>query len=210
MDQKVKEFINYQNKLAKELKFDKRFALRPVRDTNNVITDYRVMMDHENVKEIIKPDLEFQNVFAHMHSNLVDRKNTIKNDKETIHILIHEQETLFKTHPKQFINLLDPELVYIDRYRKLPRPVRDYIQQFTVNGVFMVRQDVVDKVFGYKQKDITQLKIFENNQHPTAKQIAGLTHYAIKETVGWGKNRVVLAMPKVIFNNMFSNIFCRL
>ena len=204
---KVKQFIAYQNKLAKEGKFDKRFALRPVRDTNNVITDYRIMMDHENVKEIIKPDLEFQNVFAHMHSNLADRRATIKNDKETIHLLVHEQENLFKAHPNQFINLLDPEGVYIDRYRKLPRPIRDYILQFSTNGVFMVRQDIVDKVFGYKQKDVTQLKVFENNQHPMAKQIAGLAHYAIRETVGWGKNRVVLAMPKVIINNMFSNIF---
>ena len=64
----------------------------------------------------------------------------------------------------------------------------------------MVRQDIVDKVFGYKQRDVTQLKVFENNQHPMAKQIAGLAHYAIRETVGWGKNRVVLAMPKVIIN----------
>ena len=204
---KVKQFKTHQNKLAKDLKFDKRFKFRPVRDpVTNKITDYRIMMNHKDVKEIIKPELEFQNVFAHMHSNLVDRKNTIKNDKETIHLLVHEQENLYKVHPKQFINLLDPESGYYERYLKLPRPIREYLQNFAVSGKFMVRLDIVDKVFGYKQLDVTQLKYFENNKHPFAKRIAGLAHYAIKETVGYGKNRVVLAVPKVILGNMMSNI----
>ena len=203
---KIKEFKRHQNKLAKELRFDPRFKFRPVRDTNNVITDYRIMMNHKDVKEIIKPDLEFQNVFAHMHSNLVDRKNTIKNDKETIHLLVHEHENLYKAHPNQFINLLDPASGYYERYVKMPRPVREYIQEFAVDGKFMVRLYIVDKVFGYKQLDITQLKYFDNNKHPFQKRVAGLAHYAIKETVGYGKNRVVLAVPKVILGNMLSNI----
>tara|TARA_R110002167_G_scaffold184022_1_gene384455 strand:- start:21 stop:4199 length:4179 start_codon:yes stop_codon:yes gene_type:complete len=204
---KIKEFKRFQNKLAKEFKFDKRFRFRPLRDPiTNQITDYRIMMNHKDVKEIIKPDLEFQNVFAHMHSNLVDRTNTIKNDKETIHLLVHEQEKLYKVYPQQFINLLDPASAYYDRYIKMPRPIREYIQEFAVNGKFMVRLDIVDKVFGYKQLDITQIKYFDDNKHPFVKRVAGLAHYAIKETVGYGKNRVVLAVPKVILGNMLSNI----
>jgi len=203
---KLKQFKQHQNKLAKKLGFDDRFKFRPLFDQNNKIVDYRIMMNHEDTKNIIRPDLEFQNVFAHMHSNLVDRKNTILNDKETIHLLVHEQEELYKTHPKQFINMLDPASAYHERYKKMPRPIREYMQEFAVNGEFMVRIDIVDKVFGYKQKDITQAKIFENNKHPLAERVAGLSHYTIKETVGWGKNRVVLAIPKVIFLNMMSNV----
>jgi len=203
---KLKQFKQHQNKLAKKLGFDDRFKFRPLFDQNNKIVDYRIMMNHEDTKNYIKPDLEFQNVFAHMHSNLVDRKNTIINDKETVHLLVHEQENLYKTYPNQFINILDPASAYHDRYRKLPRPVREYIQEFAVNGEFMVRIDIIDKVFGYKQKDITQHKVFENNKHPLAERVAGLSHYAIKETVGYGKNRVVLAIPKVIFLNMMSNV----
>ena len=32
-------------------------------------------------------------------------------------------------------------------------------------------------------------------------------HHAIKQTVGYGKNRVVIAMPKVVVGNMLSNIY---
>ena len=121
---KLKEFKNYQGKVAQKLGFDARFKFRPLFDQNNKIVDYRIMMNHEDTKNIIKPDLEFQNVFAHMHSNLVDRKNTILNDKETIHLLVHEQEELYKTHPNQFIDILDPASAYHERYRKMPRPIR--------------------------------------------------------------------------------------
>ena len=205
----IDRFKTDQAALAKQLKIDPRFKFRPVRHPEtNVITDFRIMMDHKSTKELLRPDLEFQNVFAHMQSRLIDRKNTIKNDIETVNLLVHEQEDLLKVHPEQFIDLLDPDGPYIDRYRKLPKAVREYIQEFAKNDTFMVRHDIVEKVFGFKQLDITQLEVFQGD-HPLqlrAKQIAGLTHYAVRQTVGYGKNRIVLAMPEVVFGNMFSNV----
>lgn len=205
---KVESFKQYQGRLAKEFKINDEYGFRPVRDKNNVITDYRVMMDHQSTKELLKPDLEIQNVLAHMESGYVDRKATIENDKETIDILIYEQEELLDVHPDQFVDILDPDGPYIDRYRKLPRAIRNYIQDFAENGKFMVRHDIIDKVFGYKQMDITQLKIFDGDTwiQQRAKQVAGLAHYGIRQTVAYGKNRIVLAMPKVVFGNMFSNV----
>jgi len=205
----IDRFKTDQAALAKQLKIDPRFKFRPVRHPEtNVITDFRIMMDHKSTKELLRPDLEFQNVFAHMQSRLIDRKNTIKNDIETVNLLVHEQADLLKVHPEQFIDLLDPDGPYIDRYRKLPKAVREYIQEFAKNDTFMVRHDIVEKVFGFKQLDITQLGVFQGD-HPLqlrAKQIAGLTHYAVRQTVGYGKNRIVLAMPEVVFGNMFSNV----
>jgi len=205
---KVESFKQYQGRLAKEFKINDTYGFRPVRDRNNVITDYRVMMDHQSTKEFLKPDLEIQNVLAHMESGYVDRKATIENDKETIDILIHEQEELLDVHPDQFVDILDPDGPYIDRYRKLPRAIRNYIQDFAEDGKFMVRHDIIDKVFGYKQMDISQLKLFDGDTwlHQRAKQVAGLAHYGIRQTVAYGKNRIVLAMPKVVFGNMFSNV----
>ena len=205
---KVESFKKYQGRLAKEFKINDTYGFRPVRDRNNVITDYRVMMDHQSTKEFLKPDLEIQNVLAHMESGYVDRKATIENDKETVDILIYEQEELLDVHPDQFVDILDPNGPYIDRYRKLPRAIRNYIQDFAENGKFMVRHDIIDKVFGYKQMDISQLKLFDGDTwlHQRAKQVAGLAHYGIRQTVAYGKNRIVLAMPKVVFGNMFSNV----
>jgi len=166
------------------------------------------MMDHQSTKEILRPDLEIQNVFAHMQSRLVDRVNSIENDIQTINLLVHEQADLLKNHRDQFVNLLDENSAYIDRYRKMPRVIREYINKFAVNGEFMVREDIIDKVFGYTQLDVTQLKMLQGKSYGAqkAKQIAGLTHHLIRETVGYGKNRVVLAIPQVVVGNLFSNI----
>ncbi|MDC3375242.1 hypothetical protein OAW27_00190 [bacterium] len=206
---KIDQVKKEQARLAKQLKHDPRFSkFTPIRDTNNRITDYRVMMDHAATKEIIRPDLEFQNVFAHMQSRLVDRVNSIGNDVQTINLLVHEQADLLQNHKDQFVNLLDEKSAYIERYRKLPRIIRDYIQKFAIDGKFMVREDIIDKVFGYKQLDITQLKLLQGEGYGTqkTKQMAGLAHHLIRETVGYGKNRVVLAIPQVIVGNLFSNV----
>ena len=68
----------------------------------------------------------------------------------------------------------------------------------------MVREDIIDKVFGYKSFDISQLKRLDG--HPRTKYVAALAHYLVKQVVGYGKDRIVLGMPQVIFSNLFSNI----
>ena len=65
--------------------------MRPLRDQDGNITDYRVMMNHADVEQIIRPDLEIDHVFAHMRSSAVDRKETIESDKKTVELLVYEQ-----------------------------------------------------------------------------------------------------------------------
>ena len=139
-----------------------------------------------------------------MQSSYTDRKATIESDLETVRILVHEQADLFATHPKVFIDFLSPE--YADRYRNLPRQVREYMDKFTKNGEFMVRRDIVDKIFGFKVLDITQLKILQSDNMAGVKRYAGLIHYALRQIVGYGKDRIVIAMPAVVLKNMFSNV----
>tara|TARA_Y100000310_G_scaffold140890_1_gene140304 strand:+ start:16 stop:2907 length:2892 start_codon:yes stop_codon:yes gene_type:complete len=207
--QKVKEFIQKQEKKSDPssdtfLKEDSDLKLRPVRDETGRITDYRVMMDHQATKKLLKPDLEIQDVFAHMNSSLIDKQASLENNLDTIDLLVDEQLDLFNSHPKEFTNILDPEGAYIERYYKLPKLVRDRIQSYAVGGKFMIREDIIDKVFGYKSFDVTQLKRLD--KHPRTKYIAGLAHYMVKQIVGYGKDRIVIGMPQVIFSNLFSNI----
>ena len=207
----VRKFIAKQDKI-KDLSEDKKMQqLRPVRDDTGRITDYRVMTDYQTKKEILRPDLEIQNVFAHMRSGLVDRRATLDNDMTTVELLVHEQMDMMESNPDlNWVDLMDPESPYIDRYRKLPRQVREYMKSFAVDGKFLVREDIVDKVFGYKQFDVTQLKVFQddagNTKLPRVKYFAGLTHYMIRQIVGYGKDRVVIAMPQVVIGNMMSNV----
>tara|TARA_Y100001951_G_scaffold7795_1_gene4942 strand:+ start:1 stop:4014 length:4014 start_codon:yes stop_codon:yes gene_type:complete len=185
---------------------DTELKLTPVRDENQNVTDFRIMMNHVNTRDILRPDLEIQNVFAHMNSGLVDRVNSIDSNKKTVDILVHEKENLYKSHPDLFVDILDPNSVYVERYRKLPRSTREYIKKYAVGNKFMVREDIIDKVFGYKVHDITQLEILQDPQWARVKLIAGILHNMIRTIVSYGKNRIVIAMPQVVINNLLSNI----
>lgn len=203
----VRKVIKEEGARSKNLAKNKSLKLRPLRNDQGKIVDYRVMMNHSNKKTLLKPDLEIQNVFAHMHSVYVDRKNTIISDKETVDILVHEQAELLPSNRDIFVDFLDPSGEYIEHYRKLPRQVREYINSFAINGKFMVRRDIIDKVFGFKVWDLSQLKFLQSDRLASVKRYAGLLHYLIRQTVGYGKDRIVIAMPAVVFNNMISNIF---
>jgi len=181
--------------------------LSPVRDDQNNITDYRVMMNHQIKDKLLHPDLEFQNVFAHMQSSYVDKVNTIISDKATIDILVHEQVEVLPDNPNEFVNLLDPESPYHDRYARLPREVREYMQQFVVNGEFMVRADIINKVFGFQVWDISNNKYLQKEGMESFKWGARMSHYLLRQTMSYAKDRIVIAMPAVVFGNMASNIF---
>jgi len=206
--QAIRDIDKEQQRQAtrKKLKVDSDLRLRPVLDEKDNIVDYRVIMNHVTRKKLLDPDLEIQNVFAHMQSSYIDRKNTIKNDKRTVELLVYEQKERMPSHPKEFIDLLDPANGFIDRYYRLPKEVRMYIDRFTKNGTFMVRKDVINKVFGYQAKDFRNLAWL---QHPSMRHIkrwAGLSHYILREVVGYGKDRIVIAMPQVWLYNAYSNI----
>lgn len=205
IERKVAAFHQTQLAEGKVLIENKKIKLRPLRDDQNKIVDYRVMMGNETKKQLLRPDLEIQNVFAHMHSVYIDRKNTIDNDLEVVKLLVHEQSDMHKSHPDIFIDFInDPN--YVDRFRKLPKEVRDYMKSFAVNGKFMVREDIVDKVFGYKVWDFSQFKFLQGESMGRVKRYVGIFHYILRQIVGYGKDRIVVAMPKVVFGNMISNI----
>ena len=202
----IKTFIKEESLRAKSVRRNRDFNLRPVRDGQRRITDYRVMISTATKEKLLKPDMEIQNVFAHMQSSYIDRVNTITSDIETVKILVREQSDLLLAQPELFIDFLNPKSPYIDRYRKLPRQVREYMDKFAVDGKFMVRLDIIEKVFGYKVKDASQLPFLQSENMIEYKRFAGFIHYLIREIVGYGKDRIVIAMPQVIINNIHSNI----
>ena len=202
----IKKFDAKQKREAKSLKRNHKLKVRPLYDAAENITDYRVMINHADTKRLLRPDMEVQNVFAHMHSTAVDRENTVSSDKLVVELLVHEQEGMAKAHEKLFIDFLnDP--AYVDRLRKLPKEVRLYMESLAVDGTFLIREDIVDKVFGFKVWDLSQFKFLQTDSMASVKRIAGITHYLIRQIVGYGKDRIVVAMPKVVFGNMVSNIY---
>ena len=207
-------FMKTQEALARRqhqqgYQWDSTLNLRPVTDDTGAIVDYRVMLNHQTMEEILDPQLEIQHVFAHMTSSLADRKETIISDKKTVELLVQEQMGMMSAYHNtiHWVNIMDPNNPYIDRYRKLPQEVREHMQKYALKGKFPVREDIIDKVFGYKAFDFAASKVAQSHLHPIARRVAGLGHHMMKGTVGYGKNRVVIAMPHVIINNMLSNVY---
>lgn len=205
--QEVKKIAKRQNSLAKSLATSPHMRLRPIRDDKGVIVDYRIMMNHETKKKLLEPDLQFQNVFAHMQSSYIDKTNTIINDKQTIDLLIAEWVDLYPSMPDRFVNIMDPNGPYYDRYRRLPNEVRRYLTQYAVQGKFMVREDIIDKVFGYTAYDLSQLKYFSKEGRERQKWVARLAHYMVKQVVSYGMDRVVIGTTNVVAGNLQSNLF---
>lgn len=203
----IKKVIAEETKRSKGQSRNSDLQLRPVYDEKNKITDFRVIMNHNTRKKLLNPDVEIQNVFAHMQSSYIDRVNTITHDKRTVELLVHEQKERLPSYPREFVDFLDPANGFTDRYYRLPKEVRMYIEKFTKNGKFMVRKDVVNKVFGYQPSDLRNIKFLQHPRMAHGKRFAGLLHYFLRQIVNYGKDRIVIAMPQVWVNNALSNIF---
>ena len=179
--------------------------LRPLYDDQGNITDYRVIMNYESQEEIFSPEIEFQDVFAHMQSAYVSKKNTIVADKQTVDLLVDEWVRLEPIGRHKFINILDPNSKEHVRYKKLPDEVRQYLNQFVVKGEFLVREDILDKVFGYPAMDMSNISAIQGEMLGPLRSILRNVHYALRKFMTFGMERIVMATLKVILNNMVSN-----
>ena len=203
--------IKKREEAAPVIESKKDVQLMPLRDDDQNTVDYRVMLSHAATKKILKPDLEIQNVFGHMRSSYIDRKYSLVEGKHTIDLVIDERNNMLDEDNRHlFIDLISPESGYIDRYRKLPKALREYILEYLdENGEFLVREDVVNKVFGYKPIHFSNVSFLQGPGPYTqaAKHAVNNFHTIAKEFAGYGKDRIVIAMPAVVIGNLLSNIF---
>ena len=205
--QKIDAVHKHESNIAKNPKKEKGLKLQPIRDDKHNISDYRVIMNHHAKETLLKPDREFQNVFAHMHSSLLDKKATIEADKATIDILVNEWVERMPEGKDTFINILDPESPFHDRFRRLPKAVQIHFEQYIVDGQFMVRKDVVNKVFGFTAWDASNLKLLQGENKAQARWLARLAQYITTQTVSYGMDRIVIGTQEVVTGNLQSNFF---
>ena len=182
----------------------KKTNIRPLENNQGDIVDFRVIMNHDRKKKLLRPDLEFQNVFANMQSTLVGRVNTVSVDKAVVDSLVWEQINIMPTNKElPFIDILDEDSPFHEQYLRLPREIREYMGKYTINGEFMVNADQIDQVFGYSAPTITNLKWVKRN--PAVLKHARLAEYMLRQIVSYAKDRIVIATPAVVARNILSN-----
>ena len=187
-------------------------SLAPLRDDKGNIKDYRVMLSHKAMKNLLRPDLQIQNVLGHMRSQYIDRKNSLREGKRTIDLVVNQyNEEYNEDTESQFIDLLDPTKRHFERFKKLPRLLRDYILEYSkaTGGEFLVKEDVADKVFGYKPINFSDTKMLQGDSITSefTKHWVHVFHMMAKEIAGYGKDRIVIGMPEVVITNLISNVF---
>ena len=181
--------------------------LSPVRNDRGDIVDYRIIMDHATKDRLLQPDTEFRNVFAHMQSSFIDKKNSVITDKQTIEELVREQVTLLPSIPERFVDIMDANSPYRDQFLRLPQRTRKEMEQYMVDGKFMVRESIVNKVFGFEAWDLSKAKFFQKEGRDRSKWAARMGHHMLTSMVSYGVDRVVVATTSVIAGNLMSNVF---
>ena len=180
--------------------------MRPIRNEKGNIVDYRVQMNHEFRKVNLNPDLQYQDVMAHMKSSYVDKINSARLNEETLMMLVHEQETIYPQKPELFVNILGKDLKE-QYYHSLSPESQRVIDSYEVNGTFYVRKDILHKVFGFHKKQISNLGILSKKERARAKYLAHFTQYLFEQTISKGLERVIIATFDVVFGNALSNSF---
>ena len=204
---KLRAIRKQEDQHAKNKTKHNNHNLNPIYDENGNISDYRVIMDLENQEKMFQPDIEFQNVFAHMRSAYISKKNTIIADKETVDLLVDEWVRMEPTGKYKFINILDTESPYHERYKKLPDEVRQYMSQYVVGGKFLVREEIINKVFGYPAIDLSNIPGVQSEIMAPVRLILRNLHYALRKFMTFGMERIVMASLTVIVHNIRSNLF---
>ncbi|MEA2037110.1 MAG: hypothetical protein U9O94_06350, partial [Nanoarchaeota archaeon] len=206
INDRVKELIKKHKREAGKVTPNTKLKLRPLRDDQGNIVDLRVIMSYQAKEKLLRPDQEAQNVFAHMRSSFVDKEHALKMDIEAINHLVKEQQEMYPLRKSAFVNLLDKDSPYTEQYYRIPKEVRDYIDQFAVNGEFMVREEIIHKVFGYAAKDIRNTKFLQKEGNENLQRLAGLVQEIVKDVVGYSTLLIVIATPPVVFGNVVTNL----
>ena len=180
--------------------------LRPLRDTADKVIDFRVEMDHATESKLLQPDLEFQNVYANMQSDYVNKKNSIPAAKKTIDELVAEQVERMPEDTASYINIIDSDGKYFEQYLRIPKEIRMYMQQYVLNGKFMVREDIVNKVFGFPSADFEDVKFLQKDSMAAVLHKIRIAHNVWKLMIAYYKDRIIIATPAVGFRNILSNL----
>jgi hypothetical protein len=148
-------------------------AMAPIYDDTGKITGYRYMMGKAQRNKMFRRHLAVDEVLGGMAGSTVDKMESKKINERTIDML-RKQYAIDKRNgvPQNEFVTIGPESPYPEYrelYALLPKPMREKIfKEF--GGELIVRRDLVNLVFGYRElrltnlwhKDSTERNLMEN------------------------------------------------
>jgi len=173
----------------------------PTIDDKGHISDYRNTISNSVEKRLFKRDDRAFNVLGHMYSHMEDKANTKGFNRETIDILKADFDKNYLKLPQSYVTInkdsTDPELAEI--YRLMPEDMRRYATSVFGDGGIVVRDAWVDIFFAYRKFSVVDKP--RNKIQSMLKKAETIW----QEIVKFAKTTIVVRLPQVIMNNIFSN-----
>ena len=182
----------------------------PVINQANKIVDYRIHMSHSLMEQELEQDVTFDTVLSRQEGTAIAKYNTIYQNRKTADALKAHAETYRSEANKSiWVNLFDksdPRMV--NALQDLPSDTIEYTRTIAdyegKDPVFYVQASHLRAAFGYDNITVANNEFFK--RIPGARKTLQVIEAAWQAVVGNAAARIVILMPQVVMDNLFSNL----
>ena len=191
------------------------------------LKDYRYMMTHQNLENMLDAHTEYDNILAATRGDIITKLRTPEINSKLVRALYDIYTEEIKHNPYAFVKVgrdsTDPELVAM--YNMLPDETRKEIKKVFGTDSMMIHKDILTTVMGQrnynpvqlfdsaKEKNLAErivLKAINISLRPfLGKKTAAVVNQRIsnwKELTGLAKTNVIVRMATVTGGNYASNL----
>jgi len=190
-------------------------VLSPTKDGKTV--NYRYMMNEESKVSLLKKQDLAHDVLGSMMGAISEKETTKTINKSVIQHMAEEYNNLRDEDFVSFVNIspYSPDPKRREQWKMLPADTRREAEKAFGAKHIMLRKDMVDYAFGFRDVSLTRLAIPQLNKVLGKANLKVPGHIAtsvhlldkiFKEMVGFVRVRNSLLLPNVAIGNMVSNV----
>lgn len=182
-------------------------GLLPLVSREGQVVDYRFTMNKADKVRYLGMSRDLLDVIGASEGSIVDKRDTPLHNKEMLKVVLKDMEENYI--PNRLLGKNQEEYIWIgpkatdERLKELWYLLPDTVRSEMKEG-FAVRRDLLLDTLGYREKSIVDAKWVLNA--PLAIKYSIQTAEMVwKEVVKTVKSSVLLRMPVVLLNNVYSN-----
>lgn len=185
-------------------------SLVPTLDATGHFDQFRYTMNKGVKSEIVGMDTNIFKSLAQYASTTQDKIATIKHNEEVAtslynYYIDHASEVNPFKIPFVELSKHSKDERIQEIYRLLPKPFLDKLEEKFADRPIMIRADMLNWVFGFRDIDIKKTKAFSSLSSGQLKRIALMADTLVKKATKIAKSNVVAKNTKTITSNIISN-----
>lgn len=188
-------------------------GLAPVYNNSGQVVDYRFMMDKESKADLLKQDRRATKVLPQSAGSIEHQIRAVELDKIALNALKKDMEENWTSGTVGDTNLTEYALIgpnsedkaMRELYYMLPETLKEFVDS-RADKTLAVRRKHLPIYFGYKHLQLSE--------YPVVKMLPPVVKQMMDTAEGWwldlvkvSKSSTLLKLPKVVVDNIISNIF---